>query len=137
MERLLCISIVMSSVYTTYIFGITPILPSYSQINKCYLVIFTTVLCGACAWFMPALTQILVPVIRLLSDFKINKFLTSTRITRDHLFIKKKPTRHLLLIKLMNGNSPSTEFPFDFIIIYCEIQFKKSYLISLHEKRND
>lgn len=34
----------------------------------------------------------------------------------------------------MNGNSPSTEFPFDFIIIYCEILFKKSYLISLHEK---
>lgn len=85
---------------------------------------------------MPALTQILVPVIRLLSDFKINKFLTNTRITRDHLFINKKPTRHLLLIKLMNGNSPSTEFAFDFIIIYCEILFKKSYLISLHEKRN-
>lgn len=86
---------------------------------------------------MLALTQILVPVIRLLSDFKINKFLTNTRITRDRLFIKKtNPTRHLLLIKLMNGNSPSTEFPFDFIIIYCEILFKKSYLISLHEKRN-
>lgn len=112
MERLLCISIVMSSVYTTYIFWITPILPSYSQINDFYLVIFTTVLCGACAWVMPALTQILVPVIRLLSDFKINKFLTNTRITRDHLFIKKTNKASVA------DKIDEREFPVDWISIW-------------------
>lgn len=65
-----------------------------------------------------------------------HQLIISSWITRDHLFVKKNPTRHLLLIKLMNGNYPPTEFPFDFIIIYCEILFKKSYPISLHEKRN-
>lgn len=119
-----------------YTFWITPF-SSVSQINEFYLhvVIFTTVLCGARAWVMLALTHILGSVIRL-SDFRMNKYLISSWITRDHLFVKKNPTRHLLLIKLMNGNYPPTEFPFDFIIIYCEILFKKSYPISLHEKRN-
>lgn len=61
---------------------------------------------------MPALTQILVPVIRLLSDFKINKFLTNTRITRDHLFIKKTNKASVA------DKIDEREFPVDWICIW-------------------
>lgn len=92
--------IAVLSVYTVYFLN-HPVLVFYLHV-----VIFTTVLCGARAWVMLALTHILGSVIRL-SDFRMNKYLISSWITRDHLFVKKKPHKTSVADKIDERELPA------------------------------